>query len=130
MSRPSYEKWIERSQYDLDTADALLAAGRYIYVVFMCQQAIEKIFKAVLAHRALEIPPIHNLRRLAETGGFLHELPHDELRRLDFLSQFYLNARYKEDIQELSRQVGESTAREFVQWSREKVTWCTRELMR
>jgi HEPN domain-containing protein len=130
VSRPSHEKWIERSQYDLETADALLAAGRHIYVVFMCQQALEKAFKAVLAFRGLEVPPIHNLRRLAEAGGFLRELQRDELRRLDFLSQFYLNARYKEDIQELSRQVGEDTAREFVWWAREKFTWCTRELMR
>lgn len=130
MSRPPHEKWIERSQYDLETADALLAAGRYIYVVFMCQQAVEKTFKAVLAYRGLDVPPIHNLRRLAEAGGFLQELQHEELRRLDFLSQFYLNARYKEDIQELSRQVGEDTARECVRWAREKMTWCIRELMR
>ncbi len=130
VSRPQYEKWIERARYDLETADALLTAGRHIYVVFMCQQAVEKIFKAVLAYHALEVPPIHNLRRLAEAGDFLQALPHDELRRLDFLSQFYLNARYKEDIQELTRQVEEETARELVRWSREKVAWCTRELMR
>jgi HEPN domain-containing protein len=96
----------------------------------MCQQAVEKTFKAVLAYRGLDVPPIHNLRRLAEAGGFLQELQHEELRRLDFLSQFYLNARYKEDIQELSRQVGEDTARECVRWAREKMTWCIRELMR
>ena len=130
MSRQTHEKWIERAEYDLETAEALLEARRYIYVVFMCQQAVEKSFKALLAYRGLEVPPIHNLRRLAEAGGFLLELQSEELRRLDFLSQYYLNARYKEDIQDLSKQVGEDTAREFVQWARVKMLWATRELMR
>ena len=31
------EHWIERSQYDLDTAKAMLDTGRYLYVAYMCQ---------------------------------------------------------------------------------------------
>ena len=38
--------WIEISDYDLDTAEAMLGSTRYLYVGFMCHQAIEKIFKA------------------------------------------------------------------------------------
>jgi HEPN domain-containing protein len=130
VTRPAWEKWLERSRYDLGTAVALVAAGRHIYVIFMCQQAIEKAFKAVLARQEKEVPPIHNLRRLAETAGLLETFPAEDVRRLDFLSQFYLNARYKEDIQELAKQVGEETARGFVQFTQEQVDRCSRELMR
>lgn len=38
--------WIEMSDYDLETAKAMLATGRYLYVGFMCHQTIEKILKA------------------------------------------------------------------------------------
>jgi HEPN domain-containing protein len=30
--------WIERSQYDLDTAKVMLDTGRYLYVAYMCQR--------------------------------------------------------------------------------------------
>lgn len=38
-------EWAERAQYDLDTADAMFKAGRYLYVLFCCQQAVEKVLK-------------------------------------------------------------------------------------
>ncbi|MCL2225121.1 MAG: HEPN domain-containing protein [Defluviitaleaceae bacterium] len=53
---------------DIETAKALLKTGRYLYVGFMCHQAIEKSLKAVIARACAEgeIPPkIHNLTRLA-----------------------------------------------------------------
>ena len=34
--------WTEMSDYDLETAEAMLATGRYLYVAFMCHQTIEK----------------------------------------------------------------------------------------
>lgn len=38
--------WLELSDYDIDTAEAMLQSKRYLYVGFMCHQTIEKIFKA------------------------------------------------------------------------------------
>ncbi len=38
--------WIDLSDYDLDTAEAMLQSKRYLYVGFMCHQSIEKSFKA------------------------------------------------------------------------------------
>ena len=40
------EYWKELADYDLDTAKAMLKSKRYLYVGFMCNQVIEKIFKA------------------------------------------------------------------------------------
>ena len=68
--------WVERSRYDLDTAGAMLASGRYLYVVFCCQQAVEKALKAVITAQTGTLPPrIHNLLRLAEAAKI--ELPAD-----------------------------------------------------
>ena len=38
--------WIDISDYDLETAEAMLQSKRYLYVGFMCHQTIEKAFKA------------------------------------------------------------------------------------
>ena len=45
------KSWVDASQYDLETARALLESRRYLYVLFMCQQSLEKLLKAHL------IPP-------------------------------------------------------------------------
>lgn len=58
--------WVEMSDYDMDTADAMLVTGRYLYVGFMCHQVIEKILKAYWTAHLLEPPlKIHSLSRLA-----------------------------------------------------------------
>ena len=104
MSAPqSHLKWLDRVTYDLDTAKATLQTGRLIYAIFMGQQSLGKCFKALLSFQGKEIIPIHNLRRLAELSSVIHELNHDSLIKIDFLSSYYINARYKEDLQQLSR---------------------------
>ena len=42
-----YEKWLEMAEDDLDTASVMLKSGKYMYVSFMCQQAIEKLCKGI-----------------------------------------------------------------------------------
>ncbi len=125
MEKAVYEKWLERVSYDMDTAEAMYAARRYIYVVFMCQQALEKCFKAFMAFKGIEIIPVHNLRRLAEMTGMVGEMSAEDLKKIDFLSQYYLNARYKEDIEELSSQTTADIAKDFISFSKEKVQWLT-----
>lgn len=41
-SEEKYEYWLDIAKYDLETAEAMFDSGRYLYVVFMCQQSIEK----------------------------------------------------------------------------------------
>ncbi len=40
------EYWIDLAIYDLETAKAMLKSKRYLYVGFMCNQVVEKMFKA------------------------------------------------------------------------------------
>jgi len=128
MISDSTRRWIERVEYDMHTAEAMLDTGRLIYAVFMCQQAIEKCFKALLAHEEDEIFPIHNLRRLAEQCRVIEELNDDQLINLDFLSQYYINARYKEDIAELSRGITKEFSRNFVYFSKEIIQWLSQKM--
>jgi hypothetical protein len=42
-----YLHWEDIASYDLETAESMLKSGRYLYVVFMCQQSIEKLAKGL-----------------------------------------------------------------------------------
>jgi HEPN domain-containing protein len=117
MAIGDHQKWLERVFYDLETAKAMLQTGRLIYAVFMCQQSLEKCFKALLTFQDKEILPIHNLRRLAEMASIISELDEPALIRIDFLSGYYINARYKEDLRQLSKGISEQIAGDFIQFS-------------
>jgi HEPN domain-containing protein len=72
--------WVELSDYDLDTAEAMLASERFLYVGFMCHQATEKIFKAYYAGHHNSTPPYsHSLSYLAEKCGLLEELTEQQI---------------------------------------------------
>ncbi|MFI5341084.1 MAG: HEPN domain-containing protein [Candidatus Methylomirabilales bacterium] len=103
------KSWVDASRYDLETARALLESRRYLYVLFMCQQSLEKLLKAHVVSRTVEFPPrIHSLVRLAE----LAELNPSEEERgfLERLSLYYIQSRYPPDIQNLTRKVSRSLA--------------------
>ena len=61
----SFEKylyWKNAAEYDIETAEVMLNSGRYLYVVFMCQQAIEKLVKGLFVLYLNEEPPkVHNI---------------------------------------------------------------------
>ena len=40
--------WFDVSAYDIATAEAMYKSGRYLYVLFMCQQAVEKMLKGLV----------------------------------------------------------------------------------
>lgn len=122
------QKWLDRVAYDIDTAKAMLQTDRLIYAIFMCQQSLEKCFKALLAHEEKEIVPIHNLRRLAEQASVIQELDDSTLMKLDFLTSYYINARYKEDLQQLSKGITGPMVQDFIQSSEGLITWLCQKM--
>lgn len=128
MISDSVRKWLERVDYDIETAEAMLRTGRYIYAVFMCQQAIEKCFKALIAYMGGDVLPIHNLRRLAESSRVKDQIDKEQMMKLDFLSQYYITGRYKEDIAELSRGITEEFSRSIIHFSKEMIRWLTQKM--
>ena len=116
------EQWAERAQYDLDSASAMFDAGRYLYVLFCCQQAVEKMLKSLVVQRTRELPPrIHKLVRLAEVAGLaVEEKQMDFLREL---SAYYVPTRYPEDVADLAFDVKEEQAKRVLSQSEEFIRW-------
>jgi HEPN domain-containing protein len=125
---PAVQIWMDRVEYDFETARAMLKTGRYLYVVFMCQQAVEKTVKAILAFQGKAIKPIHHISRLSAHAGILHEFDQETLTFVESLSGYYLNARYKETIDALSRVIGRKEAKEYLNKTNRLVTWLTQKM--
>ena len=120
--------WEERSKYDLDTAKAMLNTGRYLYVGYMCQQAIEKLLKAIIAGLNKENLPIHNLSRLAEVAEIANSLSVEQGDFLAGLTPYCIEARYgdfKESLSEIIDKKGAEMiyrqTREFFEWLYQKI---------
>ena len=115
--------WVERSQYDLDTAKAMLDTGRYLYVSYMCQQAIEKIIKAIIAQQGKENFPIHNLNRLAEISLIDSELNSEQFNFLAELTPYNIEARYGDYKESLSEIINDKKAQKVYEKTLEIHEW-------
>jgi len=87
--------WIELSDYDLETADAMLKTKRYLYVGFMCHQAIEKALKAYYTKQNTDkVPFTHSLSRLIDDSGLKHILSENQLDFIDQIEPLNIETRY------------------------------------
>jgi HEPN domain-containing protein len=90
------DRWWEKASYDLETAKAMLVARRFDYVLFCCQQALEKALRALFALRTGELPPrLHSLTRLADVAGV--KLPEETAAFFRLLTGYYVESRYPDD---------------------------------
>jgi len=125
-SSEKFEYWRDIAQYDLKTAQAMYKTGRWLYVVFMCQQAIEKLCKGLyLLFIDDNIPQIHDINSLVTKFADKLQEPIDDEKRLLFarLSAFYLKNRYPEYKERLSMSLDKKEAGNILKKSREVFKW-------
>ena len=115
--------WLERANYDLETARAMLDAKRYLYVAYMCQQAIEKLLKAIIAQHGKENLPIHNLNRLAELAELRRELAAEQVDLLAELTAYNIEARYGDYKESLSEVVDFQKAKTLYAQTQDLFQW-------
>ena len=106
----------------------MLGARRYLYVAFMCQQAIEKMLKAAIVESGGEILRTHNLVRLAELAGAYSEMSDDYRDFLADLTPFAIEARYGDYRSKLSEIIDAKKAGKYLikakkvyQWLRKRI---------
>jgi HEPN domain-containing protein len=121
-----FEYWYEVAQYDLETARAMLSTGRWLAVVFMCQQAIEKLVKGLyLLYISDDVPRIHDIPKIVK--HFEDRLPEkiseNYMVLFDKLSAYYLNNRYPEYKTKLALQTKSSVANEIMTLTEEAYAW-------
>lgn len=121
--------WIEMSEYDLETAQAMLDTRRYLYVGFMCHQAIEKVLKAYWSC-ILEEPPlkIHTLSKLASKTGLDDEMSDKQLDFIDTLEPLNIEARYPSYKERLLKSLTPDYCKELINSTKVLHTWIKSKL--
>ncbi|MBU4484871.1 HEPN domain-containing protein [bacterium] len=103
------KRWIDLADYDLASAKVMLDSDRYLYVTFMCQQAVEKYIKAHLTEANEEMPPYtHNLTVLFELSKI--NFTEQEFNLASTLTRYYINTRYPGIKEKLSKVLNEQVA--------------------
>lgn len=124
--RSEAEGWWEQAGEDLQSARTNLAAERYYVCAFLCQQALEKAFKALWIERFRELPPkTHDLLGLAERLS----VPADFSTALRNINPAYATARYPDAANGLpARAFNEEIARRDLEGAEKVISWCEKEL--
>jgi HEPN domain-containing protein len=116
--------WIDISDYDLVTAEAMLETKRLLYVGFMCHQAVEKILKGYYTKINSDTPPyIHNLLVLAERTSLLKELSEEQSNLLSQLNPLNIKARYPQYKEMILKELSNEDCLKLIKKTREFIEW-------
>ncbi len=120
--RRDTENWIALAEYDLETAHHMLETSRYLYVVFLCHLALEKMLKAHVTEVTQAIPvKTHDLIYLIKKSQL--DLPQNYLEFIGKINTASIPTRYPEDLQRALREYPQSVAREYLQQTEEVLKW-------
>jgi HEPN domain-containing protein len=121
--------WIELSDYDLETAEAMLLSKRYLYVGFMCHQAIEKAFKAYFTRLKSETAPYtHSLSYLAKKGDFYDSFNEGQKDFIDQIEPLNIEARYPTHKDRLLKSLTEGKCIDILYRTKEIQLWIKKKL--
>jgi len=120
--RKDTENFLFSSEYDLTTAQHMLKTGRYIYVVFMCHIAIEKLLKAIVAEITNKTPPkTHNLLYLVKLANLF--IPQELFDFIAKINNSSVVTRYPEDFKMLITSYPEEIVREYHENTEKVLKW-------
>ena len=127
--RDTVKYWLELSEYDLETAKAMLATKRFLYVGFMCHQSTEKVLKALYSKKNNDTAPYtHSLAYLVKLTDLDENIPEEYDDLLNDLEPLNIEARYPSYKEKLLAELNESrcnslilNTNKFVSWIKEKL---------
>lgn len=107
----------------------MLDSKRFIYVGFMCHQAIEKILKGIYSQKYDETPPrTHNLARLLELNELEDELSPEMRETLKELNPLNVVTRYPEENLEIMNDFTKNYSEDLLQKTRRLFKWLEKRL--
>jgi HEPN domain-containing protein len=129
MNEKTIKYWQDISEYDLITAEAMLNTERYLYVGFMCHQAIEKIIKAYYVKVKKETPPyIHDLEKLAGYSELYNLFSQEQIEFLEELNPLNIESRYPKYKDQMFQIMKSKDCKYFLNKCRELREWINKKL--
>ena len=123
------QKWLDHVHEDISAADCLFQNKHWLYVGFLCHQAIEKALKAYYAANNDDDPPYtHSHTRLLNICGLTDNLTNEQLRFVALIAPLYIEARYPEHKAETARMLNEDTCQHIIKTTKELIQWIEQKL--
>lgn len=133
-----YDYWLQSAKYDLDTAEYMFKSKRYVYVAFTCQQAIEKLVKALhVLYTGNEAPKSHNILYIFELI-FNNKDYSSKITAIDFeekrkkyislftkLHSYYISERYTDYKRKIGESLNEENSYKLLKETQEAFIWLT-----
>ena len=121
--------WSELSEYDYDTALAMMNTGRYLYVGFMCHQTIEKILKAYFNVSNEEPAPFtHSLTHLAKKANIYDNMSEEFKDFIDMLEPLNIEARYPSHKERLMKSLTKERCQSILENTKTLKLWIIEKL--
>lgn len=129
MATDKVAYWLDIADEDLGVAEDLYKAKRWLYVAFMCHQAIEKTLKAYWCGTQSDDPPYtHNHKRLADGCGLYSQLTEEQKDFLNTITNYNIEARYPEDKEALAHTLTPQACQELIDETKHLTQWIKDEL--
>ncbi|TAJ97873.1 HEPN domain-containing protein [bacterium] len=120
--RRDTKNWLASADYDIETANHMLATARYLYVIFMCHLALEKTLKAIAAEAQRRTPPkTHDLLYLVNLGGV--NLSREHLDFIGKINNASIPTRYPEDLAKAITAYPKGVSQSYLEKTKEVVEW-------
>jgi HEPN domain-containing protein len=120
--RPETKNWLASAEYDFETAKHMLSSQRYIYVVFLCHLAVEKMLKAIASEVHSKSPPrTHDLIFLNRYAEVIFEPGHYEI--VSKLNNASVPTRYPSDMKNILSEYTEEVANTYLKQTEEVIKW-------
>ena len=121
--------WKELSDYDMETAEAMLKSKRYLYVGFMSHQAVEKILKAYFVKQHGETAPFsHSLSYIAKKAEIYEHFSEEQKNFIDILEPMNIECRYPTHKEQLLKSLTAEKCQEMLDRSKELQIWIKQKL--
>ena len=123
----SFDEWFAQALYDLDTAEALFRAERFVHAVFMAHLSVEKALKGAYLFRNESHPPkTHDLIHLVEISGL--NLPEEHWKLIYGLKGAHLLTRYPVELEPAITQYNSTVVRSILDHSERFTQWIKQQL--
>jgi len=121
-----YRYWLDIAEYDLATAEDMNRSARWLYVAFMCQQAIEKLVKGLyVLYVDEDVPRVHNISQVI--NKYADQLSEDVLESyyvlFEKLTSFYIAGRYPKYKDTVSQLLDKKEAEGLLKQTKEVFAW-------
>ena len=104
----------------------MLETGRYLYVIFMCHLALEKMLKAHIAEQTETYPPkTHDLIFLIKESGL--KFPQNLIEFIGKINTVSIPTRYPEDWQRTLKEYPYAVAKSYLEQTEELLQWLSAE---